>query len=111
MIDRGANQRKNSTKKGERKRVERGNAHQGRERSEIHFRGDSSGRLTELRKLRLLLSEYEKGGGGGEEAYLLTTNYTKLGWWRNFFFFFSFSFSTALYSTRRARLKVQGNPG
>lgn len=110
MIDRGANQRKNSTKKGERKRVERGNAHQGRERSEIHFRGDSSGRLTELRKLRLLLSEYEKGGGG-EEAYLLTTNYTKLGWWRNFFFFFSFSFSTALYSTRRARLKVQGNPG
>lgn len=50
-IYRGANQRKNSTKKGgKRKRVERGNAHHADERSEIHFRADSSGRLTELRK-------------------------------------------------------------
>lgn len=111
MIDRGANQRKNSTKKGERKRVERGNAHQGRERSEIHFRGDSSGRLTELRKLRLLLSEYEKGGGGGGGGLLINHKLHETRLVEELFFFFSFSFSTALYSTRRARLKVQGNPG
>lgn len=92
MIDRGANQRKNSTKKGERKRVERGNAHQGRERSEIHFRGDSSGRLTELRKLRLLLSEYEKGGGGGGGGLLINHKLHETRLVEELFFFFLFPF-------------------
>lgn len=70
-IYRGANQRKNSTKKGgKRKRVERGNAHHADERSEIHFRADSSGRLTELRKPYSFLNTRKGGGeGAGDLTY------------------------------------------